>query len=464
MDNNASVSVVKMLYRDVLSKVFQALPLIERINAGRACKNWLNIAQQTKGCDDTIVFRVNSLDRIRLVMKSPFVRNVSNLFFQDYNNDDSYRSEWITAVSGLLQMTNNLREFYVDGMRMTEKECAMIVDQGFPTTHSLTTISICRCELNEKHAESVARLIQKSTQLQKLTLIECDFGAHGLQLIANSIRNSSSETLIDLCMTANNMQDVGIVCLCKEIVHCQSLASLGLRHNELGTQGIISLTHVLQNNSRLTTIDLSINKINQNNIGILMNSINYITNINLSFCDLGSDGIVIMSNILQNKPSITCLNLQASNMGPTSTKALAELVQNNKSIQQLQIGCHWSDQIVSGVTNVVKMIKANHSWLRVLELGSNCLTFYDVLDIAEAIHSNTHLSSFDISGSHLHNHVSMKALARAFESNTSIISLNLGNCSLQYSGLEILIDHIKNNKTITCLSLKNNFIKSIFYL
>jgi len=458
-----SFSSVDLLYDDVLSIVFQNLSLQDRIIAACARKSWLRVAENTTNCNDSITFEANGIQKMHQATQSPFFKQVTNVefLFEGDMQDAFTQNIWLPAIAESMESTTHIQHLnlnFLDVYSMNEEGerdqegLALALTQGFRNNHSIKSIRSNGNHLSEKNVEAVALLIKQNLLLESLEISICRINPKGIKDIAKSINMCHS--LTRLKMESNKMDNQGVIFLCQEIVNHPTLTSLQLGHNEIGTDGIKFLADTLfRHNKVLTTIDLSDNLICEDNIGILTEPLRYIESLNVSFNRIGPRGITIMSDILKNKPSktVTSLYLSGTDMGPEGTKSIVDFALHTKSIKSLHVG---GNQIGStGVIEIAKLIQTNQQNFKELDIHSNELLPQDVIVLSSALNNNKHLSTFNISSTDIKEYHCIEALSKAFKSNPSLTTLNLSFNKIGSTGVQILIDHIRQHPSIARLDL-----------
>ncbi|XP_070258288.1 NACHT, LRR and PYD domains-containing protein 2 [Myotis yumanensis] len=230
-------------------------------------------------------------------------------------------------------------------------------------------------------------LLHPKCHLQYLRLVSCSATAQQWADLASSLETNHSLTCLNL--TANEFQDEGARLLYMTLRHPKCiLQRLSLENCHLTAAYCKELASTLMVNQRLTHLCLAKNDLGDHGVRLLCEGLSYpecrLQTLVLFHCNITSDGCIILATLLQESSSLTHLDLGLNHIGTTGVQFLCEALKKPL--------CH----------------------LRCLWLWGCAITPFSCADLSSALSSNQHL-----------------------------VTLDLGQNSLEYSGIKMLGDALK---------------------
>ena len=234
--------------------------------------------------------------------------------------------------------------------------------------------------------------------------------------ILSSTSKETAETVIKLMAENINLKDSD----CKKdisvlfhlalgcILECTSLSrtlglhlhisDLDLSWNDIGDSGATSLSQALAANSSLTYLDLSMNRIGCSGATSLSQALatnSSLTSLNLNGNFIGNSGATSLSQALADNSSLTSLNLNGNFIGDSGATSLSQALADNSSLTYLdlsmnRIGC-------SGATSLSQAL-ADNSSLTSLNLHGNFIGDSGTTSLSQALATNSSLTSLILSG------------------------------------------------------------------
>ena len=233
--------------------------------------------------------------------------------------------------------------------------------------------------LSELAWELLGRYIANNTHLSVMKLANSDLIDDMVVLLFRGLVRSDSISEIDM----------------------SSFVNLGHYINQVGAEGIRSMIPFLQNSPQLKVITFS----NNNSLGneafvVLMNALDggpieelrlhkcsisdisaldnvtlpRLKRINLSNNSIGREGIIVLSNILQQEGStLTKLYLESTGIGDESIEILANSLKHNTSLTILglggnnirEMGCKAILKLLNDVSSIEKTYNSNHTLIQI---------------------------------------------------------------------------------------------------
>ncbi|KAJ3433815.1 leucine rich repeat family protein [Anaeramoeba flamelloides] len=230
------------------------------------------------------------------------------------------------------------------------------------------------------------------------------------------------------------------------ILNDQTLTSLDLSYNQIGAEGMQSLSECLKVNQTLTNLNLSENLIGAKGMETLSEALKVnqtLTNLVLFFNQIRDEGMQPLCESLKFNQTLTVLSLSMNKIRAKGMKPLFESLKVNQTLTNLDLSCN---QIVGeGIQALCEALKVNH-----------------------------HLTQLNLSDNRIGSK-GLKYLSEALKINQTLIHLNLSQNKIRYyndnredqyceKNLQEFIQSLKINKSITKLYIeRNNIIEKNIY-
>ncbi|XP_061569565.1 leucine-rich repeat-containing protein 34 [Cololabis saira] len=203
------------------------------------------------------------------------------------------------------------------------------------------------------------------------------------------------------------------------------------RGQRLGDDDVLALSKCLQNNDRVTGLDVSYNHIADGGAGhlaeLLQAKDSVLSSLDLAFNDVQADGAEALARSLQGNSSLLSLRLSGNKIGRTGAMHVARMLQVNNTLQEVEL--------------------------------ANCdLETHAVIALSIVLRTNTTLRCVDVSRPLLFSQQEEWAVhfSQVLAQNCSLLELRLGTTGLTDTGMERLADGLKQNRTLRYLDLRCN--------
>lgn len=167
----------------------------------------------------------------------------------------------------------------------------------------------------------------------------------------------------------------------------QTLSSLILRENQLGTIGGQAIGKALHYNTTLTELDLSLNQLTDRGgqaiLQALSDSNKTLKKLSLSWNELKDKSGKAAARIIYKNSSLTQVNLSLNQLGEKSGYAIAQAITVNTSLQKIDLSCNYLGK--KGVESILQVLPYNLT-LREIDLRCNRIEEVDPT-LLEQIHS-----------------------------------------------------------------------------
>ena len=198
-------------------------------------------------------------------------------------------------------------------------------------------VDLCGKKLKYDDIKVISKLLKKSKVLtlkisdNQLTLEDTEF--------TNAL--GTNDTLQSLWLRNNNIGSIGANNLAKSLKSNRTLKSILLTGNRIGHDGIASLAKALLENDTLESLSLNENPIGMSGIksmATLLSSggcslkILYLNKINL-----GDEGIRILANALTENDTLKCLEIANNNISHVGAQCLEHALEDNNTLQKVNM-------------------------------------------------------------------------------------------------------------------------------
>ncbi|CAH3184204.1 unnamed protein product, partial [Porites lobata] len=142
----------------------------------------------------------------------------------------------------------------------------------------------------------------------------------------------ANTTLTNLNLSLNNIGSAGAESLATALKTNTNLTKLNLRSNNIGPAGGESLATGLKTNTTLKNLNLSFNSIGPagaESLAAALRANTTLTNLNLSDNDIGPAGAESLATVLKTNTTLTNLDLRGNNIGPAGAESLATVLKTN---------------------------------------------------------------------------------------------------------------------------------------
>lgn len=207
--------------------------------------------------------------------------------------------------------------------------------------------------------------------------------------MTNNYRNEALENLIDqfslnsqIDLQEQNINDADLDVIYRKAVIEKQCSQLRLDQNQLTVKSAISLSIILTKNTKLTALFLSNNKLNDTGVHILAQTLSI------------------------NNDTLTSLELNGNDLTDQSAEYLSEMLKINRTLESLGLASN-----------------------RISDQGTRLLTF--VIG-----HHNKTLRSLSLRSNPLITDISIQAFSDMIQSNSSLRSLHISQCTFSDHGIE----------------------------
>ncbi|XP_068280868.1 NACHT, LRR and PYD domains-containing protein 12-like isoform X2 [Nyctibius grandis] len=282
-------------------------------------------------------------------------------------------------------------------------------------------------------------------RLERLRLWQCELTSAGCEDLATLL--STSQSLRDLDVGCNKLGDAGVQLLCEGLKHptCR-LEIVGLWWCRISSAGCGDLATVLSTSRSLRELDVGANELGDAGVQLLCEGLKHPTCrleiMGLRYCQLTSAGCRDLAAALSTSPSLRELDLGDNDFGDPGLQLLCEGLKQPTCRLEI-MGLQRCRITSAGCGDLATVLSTNQS-LRELDLGDNDVGDTGVRPLCEGLkHPSCRLERLRLWWSHLTS-VCCGDLAAALSTNQSLRELNLGGNNLGDAGVRLLCEGLKH--------------------
>ena len=312
--------------------------------------------------------------------------------------------------------------------------------QALTTNTSLVMLNLSSCKLaiTEKNGQALTHMLKTNESLNMFVLSRNSINGRGVRYLSEGISSSSAISKLDLSSNPIQVGEDGLSHLCQALTTNTSLVELNLSNCKITIteENGQALSHMLKTNKTLNVFALSCNFINGRGVRYLsegISSSSAISKLDLSGNPIqdGEDGLSHLCQALTTNTFLVELNLSHCKLTITEEngQALSHMLKTNKTLKSLRV-------------------------LPIAHIDGHGLRYF-----SEYINTSLHaIRKLDL----LHNPIQdgedgLSHLCQALTTNTSLVELNLSNCSLHKACGQALCHMLETNKTLMSLHLSCNY-------
>jgi hypothetical protein len=230
--------------------------------------------------------------------------------------------------------------------------------------------------ISQEHINQIAKLIENTTEITKISFNETYLNNHALEAIAMAIKNKHSLTELAITRPKKLSEDRSEIRTIAELLkENQSITSLDLVNCCIGYQGAEILALALSKNKTLKTLRINVDKMGTQAATRLMEAINIqgvLTCLELYNTGI-DDELEEFAKALANNRSLTTLSLPFNYITNKGAIILATHLKKNTSLTQLSFGVFYSNLHENigqeGIIALERLFKQNYWMDQILIYG-----------------------------------------------------------------------------------------------
>lgn len=344
--------------------------------------------------------------------------------------------------------------------------------------------------LGPRCISNIIKILRKNKQFVFIDLSLNKLGDEGAKLLSQFI--SMNPPIISLDLRSNNIDTIGLSHIFRSLSYNHHISDLdlstidGTSRNRIGTNGCIELANLIEKNSVLANLNLSM-------CGITAKGCEYIgcslpKNDSLITLDLTANGfggygaaalfgkekcfgslrklVLVRNSITDSTAEIICrhlpsckslriLDLGFNSLGVLFLKNLCVAYSNGCTVSNLSLT---NNNLNGETTEFIKSLLVEYNVLKHLNLSSNPFRDNYAAIIARALQYNMSIESLDLSDTIAGDETAIES-AEAIKKHPSLQRLMLASNHITDKGGVQIVRALQNSKTLSYLSLRNNELR-----
>ena len=348
-----------------------------------------------------------------------------------------------------VQQCNNVYKFFSNDHNLRDKKSLL---QALSSSKTLDTLHIKEISATKEQLECLGNSIINNGVLHTLNMICCGIQSAEADIIGEMLSHNKSIRSVDL--SYNLLRDVGVEKLVHHLMNNDVLDHISLRNSLITAVGISHLSkYISKDNSSLTSIELSINPLEDEGVDLLLQSLS--TRIeHVGLCDVQMTQLSCKSIVsaLKNLKSISLDHL-------TDFKA-NDIISEQGEVMHNEFGClkvinNYAKQICSNYWNVITASLLNTTMLEHIEIR---FKYFSNINLLIAIGRNESIKALKLSFELYHSVDQdwLPQLLKPLQHSKSITKLIITGYLINQSDL-YLIGHLAKSLAL------NTSIKSVCY-
>lgn len=275
-------------------------------------------------------------------------------------------------------------------------------------------------------------------------------GLANLELF-NSLKVSDlrgDPNVVELGLTGRELLDISAIVIAAYLETNSHLTRLELENNKIKNVGAKAFGETLRKNTHLRIINI------HKRIHVSEFHAKKKRRLPWYNKDYNDQDLLIIGCLLLNNTQLTYVDLSRNKIADTGAKAISKALESNATIVRLELyRNHISDV---GIRDIALSLKEN-AVLSFLDLSSNRMHDAGAEKIGELLSSNSALQTVYLAGNNIAD-VGAKAIGKALKINTSVTSLWLRNNKIKDNGMNEIKKGLKVNSNIIVIDLRWNEI------
>jgi len=290
---------------------------------------------------------------------------------------------------------------------------------------TLKVLVISNCDIGESGVRDLAAALLQNTSLTELYLGGNEFGDAGVLPLADAL--CSNRSLEGLSLRQCGLTHIGAAALGVALPHMRGLQWLGLERNSMGDEGVRALATGLGVNQSLKSLNIN----RQQEPG-----------------QVGEQGGIDLAAGLAANSTLQCLHAGRNRLGNLGASALAEAMMSHPSMQELHIPkiFHKDDVCDEGlvVMKFAEMLSTNKT-LKKVYMNGNPMWSWGADTFAETVQSKQTLHTLDIANCYI-GYSGVDVLGNMLASHKALCVLFLGRNGLGNTGVQVIAQALLKNQ------------------
>ncbi|KYQ99981.1 filopodin [Tieghemostelium lacteum] len=233
----------------------------------------------------------------------------------------------------------NLQDLNISGNPIQTNLMNKFIKWLTASTTNITKLNIASTSLNSSSGQELQKLLVSSgCHLVNFDVSYNNLGSGGSKHVIKGFNNNHNIQEFSLC--ANKISSSSINELCDRMETQPACNKLYLRYCDLGSKSILRIAKMMELNSTLTVIDLSMNKLNKAiciSLGVAFSKNTSIEEVYLTQCQIGFKEIGVLLAGLESNNHVKKIFLDVNPITKKGISYIAQLLNINTSIEVMTL-------------------------------------------------------------------------------------------------------------------------------
>ena len=259
-----------------------------------------------------------------------------------------------------------------------------------------------------------------------------------------------------LNLSGNSIKDEGFISICKALKDNKNLEILNISNNDIHSQGLTQGLNLITS-CKITSLNLSQNKLQDIGIKILSNSLKYFPNLcklNLSYCGFEFNGFEYLIKSLSSFKTISNLNISGNNLKSKNFEKIRSFLESN-SIKNLNIA---KCSLGNDSANILGDCLSNNETIRKLNISGNKISDIGFKSFVKIFSHNSNIECFDCS-QNLITDASAKNLVNYIKYNQHLKKINFFDNQITNVVGNLFLEILSTNKNLRSVNLLLNKVQ-----
>ncbi|KAL5506170.1 hypothetical protein EMCRGX_G007757 [Ephydatia muelleri] len=309
-----------------------------------------------------------------------------------FNADAAIKLWWQDCSSGrrpnqqsresmMLKKNNTLKKLNLEKCEL-QPEGLEEVMEGVEVNTKLETLSLSENIIDNKRASYLGMMLKGNTTLKELDLSGCELQPEGLEEVIKGFDVNTKLETLDL--SENIIENKSASCLGMMLKENNTLKELNLQHCGLQPEGFEEVLKGVEVNTKFETLNLSVNIIDNKRalcLGMMLKGNTALKKLNLRKCGLQPEGLEEVIKVVQGNTKLETLNLSENIIDNKRASYLAHALKHNTTLSELWLwGCSLRDEAICELCGGLKWCR-----LKILGLVENPLRDQGAKGLADVL-------------------------------------------------------------------------------
>ena len=374
--------------------------------------------------------------------KTAFILDGTNKYF---NMGHMHFGDVGTTLISAFLFQNDTAEKLNISHNMISDDGAVAISEYLKNDNTLRQLDISHNQVSNIGMINIGKVLEMNSTLQILDISHNNISDDGAVAIGETLRGQIHSE--DNSMVTTNKETTN-----KVNIKNHTLQKLNISYNDITSKGIIILSDCLKNNNTLQELTISWNDCET---AFVFDGTNEY--FNMGHMHFGDIGTTLISAFLFQNDTTEKLNISHNHISDDGAVAISEYLKNNNTLQLLVMSQNQVSDV--GISKIGKALQINTTLL-ILNISHNNISDDGAVSISECLKNNSTLQQLDISHNQVSN-VGMINIGKALQINSTLQILDISHNNISDDGAVAISEYLENNSTLLQLDISHNQLSNV---